>query len=229
MKRTEIIERTNTQFSHRHWCDVYGHEYECSGDCLCICGRPMSGNDHSDCPVELRPCPEHRAEQERCIAEAISSEKQTEIEPLCEQQDAALPHCECGRSDIEFAKIVAWCFHCNHVYANYTPALRPPLPRRARNREGSSTGEISQSGNVSGGLAQQNHTGGITQWTSSTTKARKSSRLTTAVSNEKSITISKRSVYDKFTHGVEFRKLAVVGRSSCDLAAVSACCSECCL
>jgi len=109
------------------------------------------------------------------------------------------------------------------------PALRPPLPRRARNREGSSTGEISQSGNVSGGLAQQNHTGGITQWTSSTTKARKSSRLTTAVSNEKSITISKRSVYDKFTHGVEFRKLAVVGRSSCDLAAVSACCSECCL
>jgi hypothetical protein len=39
----------------------------------------MNGNDHSDCPVELRPCPEHKVEHERHMAEAMSCE-QTEIE-----------------------------------------------------------------------------------------------------------------------------------------------------
>ncbi len=60
-KRAEMIEKT-----HRHWCEIDGHEYECSGDsCLCICGLRMNGNDHSDCPVELRPCPEHEVEQKQ--------------------------------------------------------------------------------------------------------------------------------------------------------------------
>ena len=109
---------------HIHYCDEYGHEYECSGDCECICGLLMNGNDHTDCPVELRPCPEHKAEWERRIAEAMSCENQTEIEPLCEQQDAApRPHCECGCSDIDSGKVVGWCLHCDHVYANYTPEV----------------------------------------------------------------------------------------------------------
>jgi hypothetical protein len=106
--------------SHRHWCEVYGHNYQCLEDCECICGLPMNGNDHSDCPVELRPCPEHKAEQERHMAEAMSGENQTEME-----QDARpLPHCECGCSDTDPGKVVGWCLHCDHVYANYTPALQ---------------------------------------------------------------------------------------------------------
>jgi hypothetical protein len=120
----EITEKYPMEFSHRHWCEVYGHYYGCGKDCLCICGLRMNGNDHSDCPVELRPCPEHRAEYERRLAEARSCEKQTEIEPLCGEQDATLPHCECGCSDIDPEDVVGWCFHCDHVYAIYTPKLQ---------------------------------------------------------------------------------------------------------
>jgi hypothetical protein len=107
---------------HIHYCETYGHEYACAEDCECICGLPMNGRDHSECPVELRACPEHKAEQERLVAEAMSCEKQIETEPLCERQDAApQPHCECGCSDAEPGKVVGWCLHCDHVYAKYTP------------------------------------------------------------------------------------------------------------
>jgi len=100
---------------------VQEHKYDCTDDCECICGLPMNGNDHSDCSIELRPCPEHKAEWEQGLGEARSGEKQTEIE-----QDAApRPHSECGcRSDIDPGKVVGWCLHCDHVYANYTPELQ---------------------------------------------------------------------------------------------------------
>jgi len=111
---------------HNHYCEEYGHEYECDGDCECICGLPMNGNDHTDCPIELRPCPEHKAEFERGLAEARSRAMQPEMEPLSETQDAAGPpsHCECGCADIDASMIVGWCLHCDHVYANYTPELQ---------------------------------------------------------------------------------------------------------
>jgi hypothetical protein len=54
---------------HKHHCDVTGHDYECSKGCECICGLPMEGNDHSDCPVELRACPEHKDETGQQVAE----------------------------------------------------------------------------------------------------------------------------------------------------------------
>ena len=41
---------------HRHFCEVVGHDWQCGEDCECICGLPMEGHDHSDCPVELRAC-----------------------------------------------------------------------------------------------------------------------------------------------------------------------------
>jgi hypothetical protein len=123
MRRAEIIEKTSAEFLIRHGCEVAGHYYECIEDCICICGLPISGNDHSDCPVELRPCPEHKAEQERRMAEAMGCEEQTEIEPFCEERDAAPRHCQCGCSDIVFGKIVGWCLHCDHVYAHYTPEI----------------------------------------------------------------------------------------------------------
>jgi len=85
----------------------------------------MNGNDHSDCPIELRPCPEHKAEWERGLAEARSCAMQTETEPLCEEQEAALlPNCECGCEDLDASMIVGWCLLCNHVYATYTPELQ---------------------------------------------------------------------------------------------------------
>lgn len=53
----------------RGWFFVW--DLQCSEGCECICGLLMEGNDHSDCPVELRACPEHAAEQQRRMAEAM--------------------------------------------------------------------------------------------------------------------------------------------------------------
>ena len=103
MKRGEIIEKTNTQFSHRHWCEVEGHYYECGEDCVCICGLPMSGNDHSDCPVELKPCPDHKEEQKQSMSEEALPEGLVEIMFPSDWQHAALPHCDCGCSEIDLS------------------------------------------------------------------------------------------------------------------------------
>jgi len=106
--------------SHRHYCDFAGHDWECSQDCECICGLPMEGNDHSECPVELRACSEHSAEQERSIAEARSSEP----DPAFVQRWQERPHCECGCAEAEMSKIVGFCLHCDHVYAEFTPKIQ---------------------------------------------------------------------------------------------------------
>jgi hypothetical protein len=63
--------------SHLHFCDFAGHDWECEGmavrqvaqdskptPCMCIKHSvSMDDGDHSDCPVELLVCPEHRQEQ----------------------------------------------------------------------------------------------------------------------------------------------------------------------
>ena len=108
MRRGEIIEKTNTQLSHRHWCEVEGHYYDCGEDCECICGLPMNGNDHSDCPVELRSCPEHKEEQEPRSEEPLP-EGVVEVMFPPDWQHAALPHCQCGCSEIDLSGVVGWC------------------------------------------------------------------------------------------------------------------------
>jgi hypothetical protein len=63
--------------SHRHFCDFAGHDWECEGaavrqfaqdsevtPCMCIKHSvSMDDGDHSECPVELLVCPEHRQDQ----------------------------------------------------------------------------------------------------------------------------------------------------------------------
>jgi hypothetical protein len=58
-----MVENVHHQGSHRHFCGIAGHDWQCSDNCECICGLPMNGNDHSECPVELRECPEHEFQQ----------------------------------------------------------------------------------------------------------------------------------------------------------------------
>lgn len=45
--------------------------------------------DHSACPVELRPCPEHVAEQIRRMEAAKSPRAEAEIKRLWQEWDAA--------------------------------------------------------------------------------------------------------------------------------------------
>lgn len=70
--------------SHRHFCDVAGHYWECEGRalragdsepsiCICLpCGLPLEGFDHSGCadPVELLACPDHMEEERQRMDEA---------------------------------------------------------------------------------------------------------------------------------------------------------------
>ncbi len=69
--------------SHRHFCDYAGHYWECEGGTLgllagefsptvCMCLKhsvSTDDGDHSECPIELLACPEHRCEQLRRISE----------------------------------------------------------------------------------------------------------------------------------------------------------------
>jgi hypothetical protein len=75
--------------SHRHFCDYEGHYWECKGaearqfaensdrtPCICIKHSVSTDDrDHSECPVELRACPEHREQQLRQISEFDTSEE----------------------------------------------------------------------------------------------------------------------------------------------------------
>ena len=69
--------------SHQHFCHIAGHYWQCEGTamrggdtepsaCVCVCGLPLEGFDHSRCQenVELLACPEHREEQRRRMGEA---------------------------------------------------------------------------------------------------------------------------------------------------------------
>jgi hypothetical protein len=110
--------------SHRHYCHFAGHNWQCAEDCECICGVAMEENDHSKCPVELRASPDHSAEQQRRMAEAMSSEPDAAFMQESNEGESALPHCECGCVETESSKVVGWCFHCDHVYANYGPDIQ---------------------------------------------------------------------------------------------------------
>lgn len=100
--------------SHKHYCDVTGHEWQCiDSSCMCICDQPMDGGEHSECPVELRACPEH---------------PQPPVSPSDElfsgafghlPSDAEKPHCECGCADAHPEDIVGFCVWCSHVYISY--------------------------------------------------------------------------------------------------------------
>lgn len=104
---------------HRHACDV-GHYYECDDDnCVCICGLPMEGNDHSDCPIEIRLCPEHEHEQDRPAPDPGF----VQIDFLSVKPRTTLRRCECGCADLEPDKAVGWCLHCDHAYAEYNPEI----------------------------------------------------------------------------------------------------------
>ncbi len=69
--------------SHKHFCEVTGHFWECEGTalrplagdtepsvCMCdTCQVPMEEGDHSGCMIELLACPEHKDEELRAVQE----------------------------------------------------------------------------------------------------------------------------------------------------------------
>lgn len=124
MNKGEIIQITNTQFSHQHGCLVEGHYYDCAEDCECLCGLPMNGNDHSDCPVELRECPDHKFQRGQQMPEEALPQGVVEIKFPPDWRHTAQPSCGCGCSEVDAAEVVGWCFHCTHVYTIFSPEIQ---------------------------------------------------------------------------------------------------------
>jgi hypothetical protein len=88
--------QTAGEMSHKHFCHVTSHWFECTGKvlrrgdtepsvCICdACGLPLEEGDHSQCQtlVELVSCLEHRDEDRRSIVAA-------EIKQAAAGQEAA--------------------------------------------------------------------------------------------------------------------------------------------
>jgi hypothetical protein len=119
MTKTEIFELKAEKLSHQHGCGTGGHMYECHENCVCICDLPMNGNDHSNCPIEIRDCPEEHPTEET-LPEAV-----VEIEfPTNLRRSMVSLHCQCGCADADSSQVVGWCLWCDHVYTEFTPAIQ---------------------------------------------------------------------------------------------------------
>jgi hypothetical protein len=101
--------------SHRHFCDFAGHYWECEGTALrhfageptpCMCIKhqvSMEEGDHSQCPVELLACPEHRDEQFKKVNEFSAND------PIPDENGA-----EClGFRDKDGNATVGFCLWCD--------------------------------------------------------------------------------------------------------------------
>ena len=104
--------------SHKHYCDVGGHEWVCTDiTCECICGKLMEDGDHSECPIELRACPEHQ----RQLLELSDDELSAFVGDLT--SNAESPRCQCGCADANPEDVVGSCVWCSHVYVSYSPKI----------------------------------------------------------------------------------------------------------
>ena len=101
---------------HKHWCEVEGHWFDCAEACVCECGLPMNGHDHSGCPVELRPCADHKAHQEQRLAEAAANSGVAAVEVGDDEEGGSIPYCECGCADVDPDAVIGYCMWCDHVY-----------------------------------------------------------------------------------------------------------------
>ena len=102
--------------SHKHWCDYAGHEWECSGSAIrpfqneptpCFCMQhqtSMDDGDHSNCPIELIACPEHRRDQK--IAMGYDPDQPFPEFPQSDDESSMF-------KDIDGNPIVGFCLWCN--------------------------------------------------------------------------------------------------------------------
>jgi catechol 2,3-dioxygenase-like lactoylglutathione lyase family enzyme len=73
----------------------------------------MEQGDHSECPIELRACPEHHRQLPVLSADELSDF----FGHL--SSDAEKPRCECGCADAHPEVVVGYCVWCSHVYVSY--------------------------------------------------------------------------------------------------------------
>ena len=57
------------------------------------------------------------------MAEAMSTQTDAALTYIWEELEAVLPHCECRCTESDPRKVIGWCVHCRHVYADYSPKI----------------------------------------------------------------------------------------------------------
>jgi hypothetical protein len=72
-----------------------------------------SAADHTECPIELRACPEHQ----RQLPVLSDDELANFFGHL--SSDAEKPRCDCGCADAHPENVVGFCFWCRHVYVTF--------------------------------------------------------------------------------------------------------------
>lgn len=113
------------KLSHRHFCDVAGHWWECEGKaprlgdkepsaCVCdACHAPLEQGDHSRWKnrVELVACPEHRDEERRRMEEARKAHERRAAEFGFDEKWARMKALPDGPEKHALAEdIVKWLF-----------------------------------------------------------------------------------------------------------------------
>jgi hypothetical protein len=111
--------------SHRHFCDVAGHWWQCNGTalrrgdtepsvCLCRgCHLPLANGDHTRCErrIEVLACPEHREEAWRKVEEARKKHDREAAEFGYDEKWARMKALPDGPEKHALAEeIVAWLF-----------------------------------------------------------------------------------------------------------------------
>ena len=109
---------------HEHFCHVAGHYWHCEGTalrggdaepsvCVCVCGLPLEGFDHSGCRenVELLACPEHHKEQRQRTGDARKEYDRRAAESGFDEKRARVKALPDGPEKHALAEeIVGWLF-----------------------------------------------------------------------------------------------------------------------
>jgi hypothetical protein len=73
----------------------------------------MEQGDHSECPVELRACPEHQQPRDSSEDEFFLTLVRDSL------SDSEKLRCECGCAEAQAEEVVGRCVWCSHVYITY--------------------------------------------------------------------------------------------------------------
>jgi hypothetical protein len=74
----------------------------------------MEDGDHSECPVELRACPEHQRQLPVLSDDEFFSDFLGDLRRNTEKTP-----CECGCANAHPEDVVGFCVWCSHVYVTF--------------------------------------------------------------------------------------------------------------
>jgi hypothetical protein len=104
--------------AHQHFCGDGGHHYDCArSGCMCFCDVRCDTGDHTDCPVELRACPEH---EHGITTGELEAAKEAGAVPIQFPPDMPEKLSRVLRGSTPYA---GFCIWCAYRYEEYSPKL----------------------------------------------------------------------------------------------------------